>query len=145
MKLKLNCLSFLLVVCLFLLEAWVQAVPIQSSNKDAVRILAKTFSHVKNPTRFAQYLVRHYEYLKDKGYWNASVPELSEFPCPVYGPSPTKPTSASQLRPPDFDIVAAMGDSITAAFGAGSKTILSIFTEYVRSYDPLFDFIDIQS
>lgn len=52
------------------------------------------------------------------------------FACTPYGPSASKPTSVHQLLPGDVDVVMAMGDSLTAAFGAGAGSIFSVFTEY---------------
>ncbi len=53
----------------------------------------------------------------------------SNFPCKVFH-NRTKPKSVHRLRPSDVDVVAAMGDSITAAFGAKSRNILEIFCEF---------------
>ena len=41
-----------------------------------------------------------------------------------------KATSVHQLTPFDIGIVAAMGDSLTAAFGALSFTLIDLFVEY---------------
>ena len=40
------------------------------------------------------------------------------------------PTSVHKLRPGDINVVAAMGDSITAAAGGNARTILGLLTEY---------------
>jgi len=45
-------------------------------------------------------------------------------------PSPTPPTSIHKLRPGDITVVAALGDSITAALGASSKSLLDLVTEF---------------
>jgi phospholipase B1 len=52
------------------------------------------------------------------------------FNCTTYGPSPVSPTNVHQLRPGDIGIVAALGDSITAGFGADAGSIFCIFTEW---------------
>eukprot|EP01102_Stenamoeba_stenopodia_P019626 TRINITY_DN745_c0_g1_i4.p1 TRINITY_DN745_c0_g1~~TRINITY_DN745_c0_g1_i4.p1 ORF type:complete len:491 (-),score=98.08 TRINITY_DN745_c0_g1_i4:117-1589(-) len=52
------------------------------------------------------------------------------FNCTPYGPSATKPTSVNALRPGDIDVVAALGDSITAAFGALASSIFTVTTQY---------------
>jgi phospholipase B1 len=44
--------------------------------------------------------------------------------------SPQTPTSVHALRPGDVQVVGAMGDSITAACGAGASTILGLALEY---------------
>merc|ERR1711931_105390 len=58
-----------------------------------------------------------------------SVPE-SQLNCPDFPPSPSAPTSVHALRPSDVSVVAAIGDSLTAANGALAKTPLGLLTEY---------------
>lgn len=41
-----------------------------------------------------------------------------------------RPTSVHKLRPGDIDVVGAMGDSLTAASGAGGTDILHILMDY---------------
>jgi len=66
---------------------------------------------------------------KFKGGRTQALPEGS-LNCPPFGPSPTKPTSVHKLRPTDVDLVAAIGDSLTAANGALAATPLGLLTEY---------------
>lgn len=66
---------------------------------------------------------------KFKGGSAQNIPEGS-LQCPSSGPSPTKPTSVHKLRPADVDVVAAIGDSLTAANGALAATPLGLLTEY---------------
>jgi hypothetical protein len=40
------------------------------------------------------------------------------------------PKSVHELRPGDINVVAAMGDSITAACGADADTVIGLMTEY---------------
>ncbi|KAK0137020.1 Phospholipase B1, membrane-associated [Merluccius polli] len=54
----------------------------------------------------------------------------SEFTCADAAPSDPAPASVHKLRPADIKVVGAMGDSITTGFGAKSKSILGLFTEY---------------
>ncbi|XP_031165581.1 phospholipase B1, membrane-associated isoform X2 [Sander lucioperca] len=54
----------------------------------------------------------------------------SDFSCINTAPSNSVPTSAHRLRPADIKVVAALGDSITAGFGAKAKTLLQLRTEY---------------
>ncbi|CAH2256086.1 phospholipase B1, membrane-associated [Pelobates cultripes] len=56
----------------------------------------------------------------------------SSFSCTDLSPSDSVPTSVHMLRPADFKVVAALGDSITAGNGAGSIAIdlLDVVTEY---------------
>merc|ERR1711931_213572 len=58
-----------------------------------------------------------------------SVPE-SQLNCPDFPPSASTPTSVHALRPSDVEVVAAIGDSLTAANGALAKTPLGLLTEY---------------
>ncbi|KAL2099031.1 hypothetical protein ACEWY4_005511 [Coilia grayii] len=56
----------------------------------------------------------------------------SELPCADRNPSPSTPSSVHELRPADIKVVAALGDSLTAANGAGSapSNLLGVLTEY---------------
>ncbi|XP_034713353.1 phospholipase B1, membrane-associated [Etheostoma cragini] len=54
----------------------------------------------------------------------------SDFSCINTAPSNSVPTSAHRLRPADIKVVAALGDSITAGFGAKAKNLLQLRTEY---------------
>lgn len=58
-----------------------------------------------------------------------SVPE-GQLNCPDFPPSPSTPSSVHALRPSDVEVVAAIGDSLTAANGALAKTPLGLLTEY---------------
>ena len=56
---------------------------------------------------------------------------VPEFNCSITPFHPhLKATSVHRLTPFDVDIVAAMGDSLTAGFGALSWTLLDLFVEY---------------
>ncbi|XP_073821139.1 phospholipase B1, membrane-associated-like [Musca autumnalis] len=56
---------------------------------------------------------------------------LDEFPCALNGTrSPVVPANIHQLRPGDIDVVAAIGDSLTAGNGAMSATALGAYTEF---------------
>lgn len=52
------------------------------------------------------------------------------FPCELVENSAEPPTSVHKLRPSDVNVVASLGDSITAAFGAEARNALQLFTEY---------------
>ncbi|XP_075304040.1 phospholipase B1, membrane-associated [Odontesthes bonariensis] len=54
----------------------------------------------------------------------------SDFSCVNTAPSNSVPTSAHRVRPADIKVVAALGDSITAGFGAKAKNLLELSTEY---------------
>ncbi|XP_077586998.1 phospholipase B1, membrane-associated [Stigmatopora nigra] len=53
-----------------------------------------------------------------------------DFSCLNTEPSDSPPTSAHRVRPADIKVVAALGDSITAGFGAKAKNLLQLRTEY---------------
>ncbi|XP_047243288.1 phospholipase B1, membrane-associated-like isoform X3 [Girardinichthys multiradiatus] len=56
----------------------------------------------------------------------------TELPCEDLSPSVTIPTSVHELRPADIKVVAAVGDSLTAGNGIGSKpnNILDVLRQY---------------
>ncbi|PAA60056.1 hypothetical protein BOX15_Mlig010946g1 [Macrostomum lignano] len=60
-----------------------------------------------------------------------STPKL-DFPCDLQR-STEPPTSVHRLRPADIDVVAAMGDSLTAGSGARATGIVGLLIEY-RGY-----------
>uniref|UniRef100_A0A3B3QLG3 Si:ch211-214p16.3 n=1 Tax=Paramormyrops kingsleyae TaxID=1676925 RepID=A0A3B3QLG3_9TELE len=53
----------------------------------------------------------------------------SDFSCAIHGPSDPVPSS-HRLRPTDIKVLAALGDSISAGFGAKSKNLLQLKNEY---------------
>ncbi|XP_005190336.2 phospholipase B1, membrane-associated-like [Musca domestica] len=56
---------------------------------------------------------------------------LDQFPCSLNDTrSPVRPVTVHQLRPGDIDVVAAIGDSLTAGNGAMSATALGAYTEF---------------
>jgi len=85
-----------------------------------------------------------------KDFFDDELPELinkaaKDFPEETFEPSPTgvpfvctqdlapsspPPTSVNALRPADISLVAALGDSITAAYGANATTILTDTVQY---------------
>ncbi|XP_072543949.1 phospholipase B1, membrane-associated-like [Salminus brasiliensis] len=56
----------------------------------------------------------------------------TEMPCKDLNPSNSPPTSVHALRPADIRVVAAIGDSLTAANGVGSSpyNLLDVLTQY---------------
>ncbi|XP_043836931.1 phospholipase B1, membrane-associated [Dromiciops gliroides] len=54
----------------------------------------------------------------------------SDFLCLEQGSSNSGPTSVHQLRPADIKVVAALGDSLTTALGAGATNITSLSTAW---------------
>ncbi|XP_070578249.1 phospholipase B1, membrane-associated-like [Ptychodera flava] len=53
-----------------------------------------------------------------------------KFECEITGPSNEVPTSVHRLRPADVNVVAALGDSITAANGAGAENLIQVAIQY---------------
>ena len=59
----------------------------------------------------------------------AEAPVGLSFPCTVQT-SPSVPTSVHKLHPSDIKVVAAVGDSVTAALGAKATSILNLINEW---------------
>ncbi|XP_029973344.1 phospholipase B1, membrane-associated-like [Salarias fasciatus] len=63
-----------------------------------------------------------------------TVPSLtnwgSDFSCVETAPSSSVPTSADRVRPADIKVIGALGDSLTAAFGARATNVLELRTEF---------------
>uniref|UniRef100_A0A8C7Y136 Si:ch211-214p16.3 n=1 Tax=Oryzias sinensis TaxID=183150 RepID=A0A8C7Y136_9TELE len=53
----------------------------------------------------------------------------SDFSCENTAPSNTVPTSAHKVRPGDIKVVGALGDSLTAGFGARAENLLELRNE----------------
>ena len=56
--------------------------------------------------------------------------QSGNFPCKDLKKSETKPKSVHKLKPGDIDVVAAIGDSITAGMGSLGKNIFQVNNEY---------------
>ncbi|KAM3675304.1 phospholipase B1, membrane-associated [Ammospiza maritima maritima] len=67
----------------------------------------------------------HRETLQERSYG-------TNIPCPDRDPSDTVPVSVHNLKPADIQVIAAVGDSITAGNGAGSRPhdVLDVLTQY---------------
>ncbi|KAK9721446.1 GDSL-like Lipase/Acylhydrolase [Popillia japonica] len=60
-----------------------------------------------------------------------TIDDSAPFPCDTIGfRSDKKPDSVHRLKPGDIDVIGAMGDSLTAGFGALSHTLLDLFRDY---------------
>jgi len=87
--------------------------------------------HEDQAEDFLKYLKGHEEFLK-----TLNLSKMAErqtpvtFSCPTYSYGNTSPLSVHALRPSDIKVVAALGDSLTAGFGAKAKNIFQVFTEY---------------
>ncbi|XP_071784568.1 phospholipase B1, membrane-associated-like isoform X1 [Asterias amurensis] len=60
---------------------------------------------------------------------SSSITVEAHFDCKPSA-SLEKPTSVHKLRPGDINVIAAMGDSLTAANGAGADTVLGVAIQY---------------
>jgi len=88
---------------------------------------SKIYRNVNDPItalRFAELLVMAMD------NYTYETPQFPPFPCQNTGISPVKPTDARKLKPGDVDIVMALGDSISAGFGAEARSLIDLFTEY---------------
>ncbi|XP_072627439.1 phospholipase B1, membrane-associated isoform X1 [Canis lupus baileyi] len=67
-----------------------------------------------------------------KSHEKIEVRDGMEIRCPDKDPSDTIPTSVHRLKPADIKVIGALGDSLTAGNGAGSKPgdILDVLTQY---------------
>uniref|UniRef100_A0A182UXX1 Phospholipase B1, membrane-associated n=1 Tax=Anopheles merus TaxID=30066 RepID=A0A182UXX1_ANOME len=76
----------------------------------------------ENPERLKQ--------ARSQGKIQFPIPPDQPFPCPTEGMrSPRVPTSVHELRPGDIDVVAALGDSLTAGTGVLATGILELIIE----------------
>ncbi|KAI4577393.1 hypothetical protein MJT46_003228 [Ovis ammon polii x Ovis aries] len=64
--------------------------------------------------------------------WNSMVRDGAEIRCSDKDPSDTVPTSVHRLKLADIKVIGALGDSLTAGNGAGSKpgNVLDVLTQY---------------
>ncbi|XP_053684874.1 phospholipase B1, membrane-associated-like [Sabethes cyaneus] len=69
--------------------------------------------------------------LRTRGYFlQDKIPDDLPFPCNVsLGRSERSPKSVHKLRPGDISVIAAMGDSLTAASGAASDSMVGLYME----------------
>ncbi|XP_059972914.1 phospholipase B1, membrane-associated [Mesoplodon densirostris] len=97
---------------------------------------AKERRPVKCPSQENPYLFtyRNSNYLPSllKSHAKFEVREGTEIRCPDKDPSDTIPTSVHRLKLADIKVIGALGDSLTAGNGAGSKPgdVLDVLTQY---------------
>ncbi|XP_012219356.1 phospholipase B1, membrane-associated [Linepithema humile] len=73
---------------------------------------------------------RFLQIAKEANKIQKTVPDHIPFPCNVTGSrSPEVPNSVHKLRPGDIDVIAAMGDSLTAGAGVFASNVLQILIE----------------
>ncbi|XP_067939014.1 phospholipase B1, membrane-associated-like [Watersipora subatra] len=66
------------------------------------------------------------------GFWSGDSDVKLTLDCDMQARSKNRPTSVHKLRPGDIDVIGAMGDSITAGFGAGADYIF--INEWFHEY-----------
>eukprot|EP00070_Physeter_catodon_P045497 XP_028352391.1 phospholipase B1, membrane-associated-like [Physeter catodon] len=97
---------------------------------------AKERRPVKCPSQENPYLFtyRNSNYLPRllKSHVKFEVRDGTEIRCPDKDPSDTIPTSVHRLKLADIKVIGALGDSLTAGNGAGSKpgNVLDVLTQY---------------
>uniref|UniRef100_A0A182JJ13 Phospholipase B1, membrane-associated n=1 Tax=Anopheles atroparvus TaxID=41427 RepID=A0A182JJ13_ANOAO len=70
------------------------------------------------------------EKARSLGKIQTTVPENQSFPCPTDGMRSAKPpNSVHALRPGDIDVIAALGDSLTAGTGVLATEVLELIIE----------------
>ncbi|XP_063975285.1 phospholipase B1, membrane-associated-like isoform X2 [Diachasmimorpha longicaudata] len=73
---------------------------------------------------------RHFRGVEEQDRTQYKIPDSLPFPCnKTGGRSRTVPSSVHRLRPGDIDVIAAMGDSLTAGFGLYANNIFDLFIE----------------
>ncbi|XP_075153591.1 phospholipase B1, membrane-associated-like [Haematobia irritans] len=83
---------------------------------------------------FVRYSDRKWQHLYRNNMKRGKIqrPRFNEdFPCPLNGSrSKEIPTSVNQLRPGDIDVIASIGDSLSAGNGMFSKTFINLVAEF---------------
>ncbi|XP_073821417.1 phospholipase B1, membrane-associated [Musca autumnalis] len=68
---------------------------------------------------------------RQHGKLQKKIPKSQKFPCSLNGTrSPEVPNSVNRLRPGDIDVIAAMGDSLTAGTAMLSESLIQNLAEY---------------
>ncbi|CAK9829553.1 Phospholipase B1, membrane-associated [Anthophora retusa] len=120
---KILCIYFVLQLCVFTAS---QKTSLDSPVnlyifRNVRNWLLQNFGEKEDPRRVT---ARSYQKIQDE------VPVNVPFPCNVTGGrSPEVPDSIHRLRPGDIDVVAAMGDSLTAGNGIFATTLLELVIE----------------
>jgi len=126
-------ITFFLVLLISPLIFCIQQIT-KPQREELIDDVLSNYLHIKtreDASTFLDILEMQIEVLEREGKSNPKLKsENSVFTCPSYPRSSPKPTSVHKLRPGDIDVVMALGDSLTAAFGAGAGSIFTVFTEY---------------
>jgi len=94
-------------------------------------VLSKAYPSITNFTTamdFVRVAAKHGSMLQLDAAPALREPTTQAFPCPILPRS--DPTNVRRLRPADIDVIATIGDSVAAGFGALARNIFGIFTEY---------------
>jgi len=117
------------VLCVCIVSAWNK----QSSNEEITReeiahlLLKSNAYHIKDYS-----VALHFVDLLSLAFDNYTFTseKVQAFPCQPTGRSTPKPVDATKLLPGDIDLVIAMGDSLTAGFGADATSLFNLFIDY---------------
>eukprot|EP00090_Calanus_glacialis_P018298 TRINITY_DN28387_c0_g1_i2.p1 TRINITY_DN28387_c0_g1~~TRINITY_DN28387_c0_g1_i2.p1 ORF type:complete len:457 (+),score=87.72 TRINITY_DN28387_c0_g1_i2:267-1637(+) len=90
--------------------------------------MSRPFTMVRNSLELMSDITNYF--IQDEDRNQCRMEPRQPFPCKLRSPSPTLPTSVHKLRPGDIQVVAALGDSVTAGVGARANSVLDIFKEY---------------
>jgi len=71
-----------------------------------------------------------YDNVCPDGQVGCNTPVLAPFNCTTFAPQNPPPTTISCLTIADINVVMAIGDDITTAFGAKAKSFKTLFTDY---------------
>ncbi|XP_023175086.2 phospholipase B1, membrane-associated [Drosophila hydei] len=72
-----------------------------------------------------------YRHNRHEGKMQVAIPNHVPFPCPLNNTrSRTTPTSVERLRPGDIDIIASIGDSLSAGNGIVSSNMVDLLKEF---------------
>ncbi|XP_067625459.1 phospholipase B1, membrane-associated [Eurosta solidaginis] len=81
--------------------------------------------------RSNEHMTELYEKTRAQGKMQEIIPETEPFPCDLsYARSTFPPTSVHELRPGDIDVIASIGDSLSAGNGIMSDRVLHILNEF---------------
>lgn len=119
------------------LQLWTHT--LQASSAQRSEVTASPLPHIPCPAEERPYLRTHMNSPVDREHRAHSRERAAEgttlgtnFTCTELSPSASTPTSVHEVRPADIKVVAAVGDSLTAANGVGANpgNLLQVAIEY---------------
>jgi len=106
----------------------VAGLSLPSRKKRQASFISRPVTMVRNSLEIMSDITNYF--IQDEDRSQCKMESRQPFPCKLRKASPTIPTSVHKLRPADVQVVAALGDSITAGVGARANSVLDIFKEY---------------